>query len=215
MSRELQLGIKRVGDIVVAAIGVVLLLPAFILIGIAIKFDSAGPVFFKQRRVGRFGKPFRMLKFRTMIAGAADLGAGVYVCAKDPRVTRVGKVLRRYSLDELPQLIHVLAGEMSLVGPRPGLPYQRKFYSEHHVRRLLARPGITGWSQVSGRNLISWPERLEKDVWYVGHWSLGLDLRILLRTALVCWSGEGLYGARENFFFTGCDDLPVPREDYD
>lgn len=213
MNRRLQLMVKRLVDISVAAMGLVLLLPLFILIAVAIKLDSPGPVFFVQKRVGRLGKLFSMLKFRTMVEGADGTGSGLYVAFDDSRITRSGRLLRRFSLDELPQLIHVLAGQMSLVGPRPGLPYQLKYYSSTDARRLLVRPGLTGWSQVSGRNLISWPDRLARDAWYVENFSLVLDLRILLRTPAVWLSGAGLYAAREKFFFTGSDDIPWPSRD--
>jgi undecaprenyl phosphate N,N'-diacetylbacillosamine 1-phosphate transferase len=209
MSRSLQFMAKRLMDASVAALSLVLLLPAFALIAIAIKCDSHGPVFFVQERVGRLGRLFQMLKFRSMVQGADRMGSGFYVALNDLRITRVGRFLRRFSLDELPQLLHVLAGQMSLVGPRPALPYQVKHYSPRDARRVLVRPGITGWSQVSGRNLISWPERLAKDVWYVENFSLLLDLRILFRTPAVWWSGSGIYAAREKFFFTGRDDIPL------
>jgi lipopolysaccharide/colanic/teichoic acid biosynthesis glycosyltransferase len=210
MSRRIQFAIKRLVDVAFAAIGLVTCVPLFSAIAIAIKLDSAGPVFFTQERAGRYGKRFRILKFRTMLPGAEQVGSGVYVNAGDRRITRVGTFLRRFSLDEIPQLLLVFLGEMSLVGPRPALPYQVEFYSDRAARRLLMRPGITGWSQVNGRNSISWPARLEKDVWYVDHFSLALDLYIVLRTPLVWLSGEGLYGARENFFFTAEDDIPAP-----
>ena len=213
MNRRLQLMVKRLVDIIVSATGLLFLLPVFILIAIAIKFDSPGPVFFVQERVGQLGKLFSMLKFRTMVEGADRTGSGLYVAFDDSRITRVGRFLRRFSLDELPQLLHVLVGQMSLVGPRPGLPYQLKYYSTTDALRLHVRPGLTGWSQVSGRNLIPWPDRLQRDVWYVNNFSLALDLRILLRTAVVWLSGEGLYGVREKFFFTGRDDIPLASRD--
>jgi len=213
MKRRLELTVKRLADIIVSATGLLLLLPVFLLITVAIKLDSPGPVFFVQRRVGRLGKLFSMLKFRTMVEGADRTGSGLYVAFDDSRITRVGRFLRRFSLDELPQLLHILVGQMSLVGPRPALPYQLKYYSYTGARRLLMRPGLTGLSQVSGRNLISWPDRLARDVWYVENFSLALDLRILLRTPVVWLSGAGLYAAREKFFFTGCDDIPLPSRD--
>lgn len=213
MNRSFQLVVKRLADIIVGAAGLVFLLPVFLLIAVAIKLDSAGPVFFVQKRVGQLGRLFPMLKFRTMVEGADRIGSGLYVAFDDSRITRVGRFLRRYSLDELPQLLHVLMGQMSLVGPRPALPYQLNYYSSTDRLRLLVRPGLTGWSQVSGRNLISWPDRLARDAWYVENFSLALDLRILWRTPVVWLSGEGLYGARENFFFTECDDIPWPSRD--
>lgn len=211
MSTPFQLAVKRLIDLVTATICLVLLAPIFAAIAVAVALDSAGPVFFVQQRVGQGGRLFRMLKFRTMLRGAEEIGSGLYVGIHDSRITRVGRFLRRFSLDELPQLVHVLSGRMSLVGPRPALPYQLQYYSARSVRRFLMPPGITGWSQVNGRNLISWPERLEKDVWYVENFSLALDLHILMRTPLVWLSGQGVYGAPENFFFTGTNDVPMPR----
>lgn len=208
--KRLQWAVKRAMDLIVAFVGLILLLPLFGLIAVSIKFDSPGPIFFVQERVGWRGKVFRMLKFRTMLEGAEGTGAGLYVAVNDSRITRVGKFLRRFSLDELPQLVHVLAGQMSLVGPRLALPYQLQYYSTRNAERLRVRPGLTGWSQVTGRNLLSWPERLEKDVLYVENFSLALDLGILLRTPIAFLSGEGLYAARDKFFFTGQDDIPVP-----
>jgi lipopolysaccharide/colanic/teichoic acid biosynthesis glycosyltransferase len=213
MNNQFQLSLKRLIDVVAAAAGLLLLAPIFVAIAVAIKLDSEGPVFFVQQRVGLRGKLFPMLKFRTMLRGAEEIGSGLYVGIDDSRITRVGRFLRRFSLDELPQLVHVLSGQMGLVGPRPALPYQLQYYSPRSMRRFLLHPGITGWSQVNGRNLISWPERLEMDVWYVENFSLALDLHILLRTPLVWLSGEGLYGARENFFFTGKDDVPMPSRE--
>jgi undecaprenyl phosphate N,N'-diacetylbacillosamine 1-phosphate transferase len=212
MSREIQLGVKRVLDLLVAVCGLVLLLPFFVLLGILIKLDSPGPVFFAQERAGVRGRRFRMLKFRTMVEDAARIGSGLYVAQDDSRITRVGRILRRLSLDELPQLLHILTGEMSLVGPRPALLYHVEHYTDRQARRLLMRPGLTGWSQVNGRNLLSWPERLEKDAWYVDHFSLLLDARVLFRTPAVWLSGAGLYGEREKFYFSGQDDIPVPSK---
>ena len=200
-------------DVLASATALLALAPMFAAIAIAIAFESEGEVFFIQNRVGRRGNIFRMLKFRTMVRRAEEIGTGVYVAVDDSRITRVGRFLRRFSLDELPQLLHVLSGKMSLVGPRPALPYQLQYYSSRNRRRLLMRPGITGWSQVNGRNLLSWPQRLERDVWYIDNFSLALDLEILLRTPLVWLSGEGLYGARETFFFTTKDDIPVPTQE--
>jgi undecaprenyl phosphate N,N'-diacetylbacillosamine 1-phosphate transferase len=210
MSQAFALAVKRVLDIVAAASGLILLLPLLLLIAIVIKLSSAGPVFYLQERAGLRGKRFRMLKFRTMVEDAEQTGSGLYVAEEDPRITRVGKVLRRFSLDELPQLLQVLTGEMSLVGPRPALPYHVESYTAQQARRLLMRPGLTGLSQVNGRNLLSWPERIERDVWYVDHFSLLLDAQILLRTPAVWLSGDGLYGQREKFFLSGHDDIPTP-----
>lgn len=208
MSRFLQLGVKRVFDMFAAALGLVLLWPVFLLIAVLIKIDSIGPVFYLQERVGWQGRRFAVAKFRTMVDGAERIGSGLYVTRDDHRITRVGRILRRCSLDELPQLWNVLAGQMSLVGPRPAVPYQIRHYTQRQARRLAMRPGITGWSQVRGRNALSWPQRIEKDVWYVDHFSLLLDARILFRTVRVCLREEGLYAEREKFFLTGKDDIP-------
>jgi lipopolysaccharide/colanic/teichoic acid biosynthesis glycosyltransferase len=213
MSTQFQLGLKRIMDVLASTVGLVVLAPLFVAIAVAIALDSEGAVFFEQQRVGRGSRLFRMWKFRTMVLGPEGIACGFYVTPDDPRITRVGRFLRRFSLDELPQLVHVLSGQMSLVGPRPALPYQLQYYSPRSARRFLMPPGITGWSQVNGRNLISWPERLERDVWYIENFSLILDLHILLRTFVVWLSGEGIYGARENFFFTGSDDVPMPRQE--
>jgi lipopolysaccharide/colanic/teichoic acid biosynthesis glycosyltransferase len=210
MSRKVQLAMKRVLDILVSAMALSMLWPALACIAMLIKLESPGPVFFSHARVGYRGEQFRMRKFRTMILNAEAEGAGYYVSSDDARITRVGKILRRFSLDELPQLLHIFTGEMSVVGPRPGLPYQMDLYIPQQMRRLNLRPGLTGWSQVNGRNRISWPERIEKDVWYVDHFSLWLDAKIIFRTFGVWLSGEGLYGPRENFFFSGQDDIPFP-----
>jgi lipopolysaccharide/colanic/teichoic acid biosynthesis glycosyltransferase len=206
----IEFALKRFIDALVSAILLVILAPAFAILAVAICIDSPGSPLFTQERVGYGGRKFRMLKFRTMVPGAERIGSGFYVSESDARITRVGKILRRFSLDELPQLLHVLAGQMSLVGPRPGLPYQLALYTPRQARRLAVRPGLTGWSQVNGRNELSWPQRLENDVWYVDHFSLGLDARILLRTPAVWLSGQGLYAARDRFFFSQQDDIPVP-----
>ncbi len=180
--------IKRLGDVVLAALLLVLGLPALVLVAVLIVAESGRPVLFKQTRIGRGCVPFEILKFRTLQPGVHDPG--------NPRcqVTRVGRVLRRWGLDELPQLWNVLRGEMSLVGPRPTLPEQMAAYGAFERRRLVVRPGLTGWAQIHGRNALSWPERIRLDVWYVDHVSFGLDLRILLRTPYLLISGRGLYG---------------------
>jgi undecaprenyl phosphate N,N'-diacetylbacillosamine 1-phosphate transferase len=210
MNRTAQLAAKRCFDVVVAAASLLLLWPVFVLIAICIKVDSRGPVFFSQRRVGLRGKPFQILKFRTMVENANSIGTGLYVSQDDSRITRVGKILRRLSFDELLQFLHVVTGKMSLVGPRPALPYHIERYTSEQARRLRMRPGLTGWSQVNGRNLLSWPDRIEKDVWYVDNFSLWLDTRILLRTPAVWISADGLYAPRDRFFFSAQDDIPAP-----
>jgi undecaprenyl phosphate N,N'-diacetylbacillosamine 1-phosphate transferase len=210
MNRIVQLTVKRCLDVLIAGAGLLLLWPVFVMIAICIKFSSRGPVFFLQERAGFRGQPFQILKFRTMVENADRIGTGLYVSQNDLRITRVGRILRRFSFDELPQLLQIVSGKMSLVGPRPGLPYHLERYTAEQARRLLMRPGLTGWSQVNGRNLLSWPARIEKDVWYVDNFSLGLDARILFRTFAVWISADGLYAPRDRFFFSAHDDIPAP-----
>jgi lipopolysaccharide/colanic/teichoic acid biosynthesis glycosyltransferase len=180
--------IKAVLDGVGAAVALLLLSPVFAAIVLWIWLDDGRPALIAQERAGRDGKPFRMLKFRTMVVDAVEAGKWLGLedpwglLPDDPRITRSGRFLRRTSLDELPQLINVLKGEMSLVGPRPDLVEQVANYSDRDRRRLAVRPGITGWSQVQGREEIGWPERFEQDAWYIEHWSLRLDARIVLAT---------------------------------
>jgi lipopolysaccharide/colanic/teichoic acid biosynthesis glycosyltransferase len=174
-------------DRLLAALLLVLLSPLLAAICLWILLDDGWPVLLAQERVGKGGRRFQMLKFRTMVPNALELAGELTddpygVVPDDPRITKPGHFLRRTSLDELPQLWNVLVGEMSLVGPRPDLVEQVANYSERDRGRLAVEPGITGWSQVNGREEISWPERIEQDLWYIEHWSLGLDLRILLRT---------------------------------
>lgn len=193
--KRIQLLIKRLFDIVVSLMGLAVLAIPFVLIALAIKLDSKGPVFFKQERVGKDGRKFICWKFRTMVEGAINQGLGVTVAQDDPRITRVGRFLRNWGLDELPQLINVLKGEMSLVGPRPTLPYQVELYDDFQKRRLDVKPGITGWALVNGRNRLPWEERIKLDVWYVDHWSIWLDFKIILKTFwVVLVTREGLYG---------------------
>jgi lipopolysaccharide/colanic/teichoic acid biosynthesis glycosyltransferase len=175
----------------------VLLSPIFTAISLWILLDDGRPIVLRQARAGRDGKRFAMLKFRTMVRNAIELGRELGltedefgVVPNDPRVTRSGRFLRRTSLDELPQLLNVLRGEMSLVGPRPDLVEQAAHYTEHDRRRLAVPPGITGWSQVRGRDEIGWPERIEQDLWYIDHWSLALDAKIVLLTFGQLFRGE-------------------------
>ncbi len=174
---------------VVAAAGLVVASPALALAALGIKLEDRGPVLFRQRRVGRGGEEFELLKLRTMVVGAERQGAGWAVDRGDPRITRVGRVLRRLSIDELPQLWNVVRGEMSLVGPRPTLAYQVERYTPRQRRRLEVAPGLTGWAQVNGRASLPWADRIELDVWYVEHRSLWLDLKILARTPFALFSG--------------------------
>ena len=186
--------LKRIIDVVISGIGLIILFPIFVIIGILIKLDSKGPVFFTQERAGKDGKIFKAYKLRTMVENAEKKGLGYEVEKDDSRITRVGKHLR-WGIDELPQLINVFKGEMSMVGPRPALPHQVKKYSEREKRRLEVKPGITGWALVNGRNKLSWPERIKLDIWYIDHWSLWLDLKILFKTIwVVVFKREGIYG---------------------
>jgi lipopolysaccharide/colanic/teichoic acid biosynthesis glycosyltransferase len=180
-------------DAALAALLLAIASPLLALAAIAIRLESRGAVFYRQRRVGRGGVPFELWKLRTMVPGAETMGDGIYVIEGDPRITRVGRLLRRFSLDELPNLVNVLKGEMAIVGPRPTVQEQVDRYTERQRRRLEVKPGITGWAQVNGRTSLSWPERIELDVWYVEHRSLWLDLRILARTARMLATGHGLY----------------------
>jgi lipopolysaccharide/colanic/teichoic acid biosynthesis glycosyltransferase len=180
---------SRVRDVVVAGVGLVLTAPALALAALGIKLEDRGPVLYRQQRVGQHGRDFELLKLRTMVVGAERKGAGFAVDRGDPRITRVGRVLRRLSVDELPQLVNVLRGEMSLVGPRPTLRYQVDQYDERQRRRLDVKPGITGWAQVHGRAALPWHERIELDLWYVEHRSALLDLKILLRTPRALFGG--------------------------
>ncbi len=173
---------RRVVDVVVAGAGLVAAGPVLALSALAVKLEDRGPVLFKQTRVGRDGVDFELLKLRTMVVGAESQGAGYAVDRGDTRITTVGRVLRRTSIDELPQLWNVVRGEMSLIGPRPTLRYQVDRYDAHQRHRLDIRPGITGWAQVNGRATLPWAERIELDVWYVEHRSLAVDLKILLKT---------------------------------
>jgi lipopolysaccharide/colanic/teichoic acid biosynthesis glycosyltransferase len=185
--------VSRALDLVVAAVLLVVAAPVLALAALAIKLESRGPVFYRQLRVGRGGAPFELWKLRTMVPGAEATGAGIYVIEGDPRITRVGRLLRRFSLDELPNLVNVLKGEMAIVGPRPTVREQVDRYTERQLRRLEVKPGITGWAQINGRTSLPWPERIELDVWYVEHRSLRLDLRILAKTARMLATGHGLY----------------------
>jgi lipopolysaccharide/colanic/teichoic acid biosynthesis glycosyltransferase len=180
-------------DLALALVLLVVTAPLLGLAALAIKLESRGPVFYRQRRVGKDARPFELVKLRTMVPGAEAMGAGIYVLEGDARITRVGRLLRRFSLDELPNLINVVRGELAIVGPRPTVQEQVDRYTERQRRRLEVKPGITGWAQINGRTSLPWPDRIELDVWYVEHRSLRLDLRILARTARMLASGHGLY----------------------
>ncbi len=179
-------------DIIIALLALAVLSPVLLIAAIAIKFGSRGPVFYRQRRVGLNGEEFEMLKLRTMVVGSDPVGVGTAVTRDDPRVTGAGRVLRRTSLDEIPNLFNVLRGEMAIVGPRPTIPAQVIDYTPHQHRRHEVRPGITGWAQVQGRAGIPWEQRIELDVYYVEHRSARLDARILLKTLWLLITGHGL-----------------------
>jgi lipopolysaccharide/colanic/teichoic acid biosynthesis glycosyltransferase len=181
--------VNRALDVAGAAVGLAISSPFLGAAALAIKLDDGGPVLYRQRRVGRDGQEFELLKLRTMVVGAERQGAGWAVNRGDPRITRAGRLLRRLSLDELPQLWNVVRGEMSLIGPRPTLAYQVEQYTPRQRRRLEVRPGITGWAQVQGRASLPWEERIELDVWYVEHRSPWLDAKILARTPLALFGG--------------------------
>ena len=180
---------NRAADVAIAGVGLVLTSPVLAAAALAIKLDDGGPVRFRQTRVGKDGKDFELLKLRSMSVGAEHLGAGFAIDRGDSRITRVGRFLRRTSIDELPQLWNVLRGDMSVIGPRPTLRYQVDRYSERQRRRLDIRPGLTGWAQVNGRATLSWDDRIELDVWYVEHRSPLVDLKILWRTPLALFGG--------------------------
>ena len=178
--------VKRFLDVTASFLGLVLLSPLLLAVSILIKIDSRGPVIFRQKRIGRNGKVFEIYKFRSMCVGAEKTGSGVYSGKGDARVTRIGKILRATSIDELPQLLNILKGEMSFVGPRPPLtyhPWKYEEYTDFQKRMVEVRPGITGWAQVNGRKDVEWHKRIELNVWYVDHMSLLLDIKIMFMTA--------------------------------
>jgi lipopolysaccharide/colanic/teichoic acid biosynthesis glycosyltransferase len=185
--------IRRAIDIVGGCIALGLTAPVMALAMLAIRLESRGHAIYRQRRVGRDGEPFELLKLRTMVDGAEHIGAGLAINENDPRVTRVGALLRRTSFDELPNLLNVVRGDMSFVGPRPTIPAQVEQYTERQRGRLAIRPGITGWAQVNGRASLPWSERIELDLYYIEHRSLAFDLRILGRTLAIVFGGSGLY----------------------
>jgi undecaprenyl phosphate N,N'-diacetylbacillosamine 1-phosphate transferase len=192
--RKFQLMLKRVFDLALSLLGLVVLAAVFALIALCISLDSSGDVFFKLRVAGREGKPFNQWKFRTMIQNAREVAHCFETSATDPRITRVGRFLRRWSLDELPQLWNVLRGEMSLVGPRPAFLEIAQRYSPEQARRLQMRPGLTGLAQLQGRNLLPWEQRIVLDIVYIDRYSLWLDARILWRTIPLLLRGTGVYG---------------------
>jgi len=184
---------KRALDLVIAGVGSLLTAPAVALLALAIRLESPGHPVYRQARAGKDGNEFSIYKLRTMVRGAEFTGAGLAIQEGDDRITRVGSFLRRYSLDELPNLWNVLRGEMSIVGPRPTLPVQVQQYDERQRGRLAVKPGMTGWAQVHGRAALPWPERIELDLYYVKHRTLMLDLKIIARTVRMVLGGQGLY----------------------
>jgi lipopolysaccharide/colanic/teichoic acid biosynthesis glycosyltransferase len=185
---------KRALDLALASTIAVAASPVLAGIAIAIRLESRGPILFRQERIGRHGRAFEILKFRTLVDEPPRNPGDYVISASDPRITRVGAFLRRWSLDELPQLLNVLRGDMSLVGPRPTLRYQVEQYDDFQRRRLEVAPGVTGWAQIAGRNSLSWPDRIKLDVWYVDHRSFLLDLRILLATLPTLVRPGSIYG---------------------
>ena len=181
---------KRLFDVIGASFGLIIFSPLLIIISVLIWFEDFGPVFYKQKRVGLNGKAFYLIKFRSMKPNNISPSLLGQVRNDHPMVTKVGKVIRRFKIDELPQLLNVLKGDMSLVGPRPTLPEQVKEYSDYELMRLTVRPGITGWAQVNGNINLSWSERILLDRWYVNNWSLLLDFIVLLKTCKVIVRGE-------------------------
>lgn len=176
---------KRFLDILIASIALIILSPFLLITAILIKLDSKGPIIFKQERLGLHGIPFKIYKFRSMCVGAEKLGSGVYSFKGDKRITKVGKIIRATSIDELPQLVNILKGDMSLIGPRPALtyhPWPFDQYTEHQKRMFDVRPGVTGWAQVNGRKEVPWPERIELNIYYVDHISFLLDAKIFFLT---------------------------------
>ncbi len=184
---------RRAFDVIVAAGGLLVASPFLLAAIVAIRLESPGSPIYRQRRVGKGGQEFDVVKLRTMVSGAERLGAGLAVSEGDTRITRVGRLLRRTSLDEVPNLVNVLRGEMAIVGPRPTVPVQVQQYDERQRGRLAVRPGITGWAQVNGRTELPWSERIELDLWYIEHRTWALDLKILWRSVRIVFGGDGLY----------------------
>jgi lipopolysaccharide/colanic/teichoic acid biosynthesis glycosyltransferase len=185
--------VRRAFDVAVAAAALVFFSPVLLVAMVAIRLESPGSAIYRQRRVGMNGEEFDVLKLRTMVTGAEHIGAGMAIDEGDTRITRVGGFLRRTSLDEIPNLVNVLKGEMTIIGPRPTIPVQVSQYTERQWGRLAVKPGLTGWAQVNGRAALPWPERIELDLWYIENRNWRLDLKILVRTARMVLGGHGLY----------------------
>jgi lipopolysaccharide/colanic/teichoic acid biosynthesis glycosyltransferase len=204
---------KRLFDLLVAASTLLLLSPLIALISLAIKLDDGGPVLFVQDRVGRKRQRFRCYKFRTMIVGAESNGNGPTITENDDRITRVGRWLRKWTLDEIPQLINVLKGDMSIVGPRPWVPSEAAFCGPAESRRFDFRPGMAGWAWIHGRNLVPWEERVRMDVWYVDNWSLRLDAYILAKAFVLLFRRQGVYGSGEQGARSGQTEVGDQRSE--
>jgi lipopolysaccharide/colanic/teichoic acid biosynthesis glycosyltransferase len=185
--------VRRAFDVLVAGTALALASPFLLAAIAAIRVESRGSAIYRQRRVGKDGRPFDVIKLRTMVTGAEHMGPGLAVSEGDTRITRVGRLLRRTSLDEVPNLVNVLRGDMAIIGPRPTVPIQVDRYTDRQRGRLAIKPGITGWAQIHGRTELPWDERIELDLWYIEHRSWRLDLRILSRTARMVLGGQGLY----------------------
>jgi lipopolysaccharide/colanic/teichoic acid biosynthesis glycosyltransferase len=207
MSSWLASPVRRALDLAAAIVALAFASPVLAAAMLAIRIETHGHAMFRQRRVGRGGVPFELFKLRTMVHGAEGMGAGLVVDKGDARITRVGGLLRRTSLDELPNLINVLRGEMSLIGPRPTVQVQVDRYDARQRGRLLARPGITGWAQVNGRASLPWAERIELDLWYIEHATFALDAKILLASVRMALTGRGLYRGETG----GWREPPAPR----
>lgn len=191
-------------DFIIALIGIIIILPILLIIGLLIKIQSKGPVFFLQERLGQGGKVFRIYKFRTMVDGAINMGHGLHTYENDPRITRIGKILRETSMDELPQLFNILKGEMSLIGPRPPVPYYPRMYekySNEQKKRFTVKPGISGYAQVILRNSATWDERIVYDVKYVEKMSIGFDIYIFFKTIYSVFRRENIYGEKTDAVF--------------
>jgi lipopolysaccharide/colanic/teichoic acid biosynthesis glycosyltransferase len=192
---SIELAFKRLFDLIVATTALICLSPIIGLIAVAIKLDDDGPVLFIQDRVGRNRRNFRCYKFRTMVLGAEQIGHGLTVVENDSRITRVGRLLRLWTLDEIPQLFNILKGNMSIVGPRPWVPAQAAHCPLEDSRRFNFRPGMAGWAWIHGRNSLPWEERVRLDLWYVDHWTLTLDCSILVKAFVLLFRREGVYSA--------------------
>jgi len=202
-------GLPRAADLLIAVVSLVLATPILLVAGVTIRLTSRGPALYRQQRVGRGGVVFELFKLRTMRLGADPIGVGTAVTADDPHVTGIGRFLRRFSLDELPNLFNVLRGEMAIVGPRATLPAQVEHYTPRQRRRLDLKPGVTGWAQIHGRAGIPWEERIELDVWYVENRSVPLDLKILAKTPWALLSGPGV--AATDRYAGAAPDSPLRR----